>query len=112
MDDKESQNGKINRLATTTADQSRSIDLLRETTEDQNGKIEELTTQIGDLTTAIGKIQDRKEWSREWKAELVRLLVTIAVLGGFLISYDRWLTSKKHIATIAAQPISNTAEPH
>ena len=104
MDDKLAQNGKIDRWADRTKDQGASIDNLTKTSNDQNGKIDDLTNGIATLTTAIGDINNRKKWSHEWRTDLIKFILMIVAMGGFLIPYDKWRTSKLNAATIAAKP--------
>lgn len=88
------------------------ISFLMDDKKSQNGKIDNLAEKIANLTTAIGDIKNRKKWSHEWKTDLVKFILLIVAMGTFLITYDKWRTGKQHVATITAQPISNTKETH
>jgi len=110
LDDKLEQNGKIIKLAAATAGQGRSIDGLTETTKDQSRKIGKLATEISTLTMAVSDIKNRRKWKDEWRSDLIKLILMIITMAGFLITYDKWRTGKQHVATIATQPVATTTD--
>ena len=110
LEDKLEQNGKIIKLTSATVGQGRSIVELTETTKDQSGKIGKLATEISTLTMAVSDIKNRRKWKDEWRSDLIKIILIIITLAGFLITYDKWRTSKTQTTTttITAQPPENT----
>ena len=101
LDDKLEQNGKIIKLAAATAGQG---------TKDQSRKIGKLATEISTLTMAVSDIKNRRKWKDEWRSDLIKLILMIITMAGFLITYDKWRTGKQHVATIATQPVATTTD--
>lgn len=108
LNDKLEQNGKIIKLTVATTRQGHSIDELTETTKGQTRKIGKLATEISTLTMAVSDIKNKRKWKDEWRSDLIKLILMIITMGGFLITYDKWRASKTQTTTIAVQPPENT----